>query len=157
MNILLQELLWLEDYLPQDSYIKKSMFGGKAYYINNKIIMLIFASEGDNTYKGHVYNFSIWHGVMFPAEKIFHSDLLVKFPFLINHPILPKWLYLSIESEDFEENAKLVIKDILKYPEIWGSTPKIKKSRATKKQSSKKIKKNKPNLKQPQIFRDKKS
>jgi len=44
-----------------------------------------------------------WKGVLLPVERHYHESLTEEFPQLAPHPILPKWLYLSDETDRFEE------------------------------------------------------
>lgn len=122
------ELKWIETLLPSGT-IRKPMFGGFAYYLDSKLILTAFESPGDTSYKNKKFLFEIWHGLMFPCEKIHHELLLRDYPFLINHPVLPKWLYLPISNESFEENAEIIFKQIRKNSPFFGVIPKTKKPR----------------------------
>ena len=152
----LEHLLWIEELLPEGNYIKKSMFGGKAYYIGPKIVLALFGSEGDYEHKGEVHDFEIWNGCMFPVEKMYHPALLKKFPFLVNHPVLPKWLYLPYDSEDFEDHATLIMKNILRNQNVWGTIPKDKKSKGAKTVKVKEEKISKQDYLIPRMFQDEK-
>lgn len=139
-------LQWVEDSLPR-SHSRKKMFGGFAYYIEEKLVLVMFETYGNKIHRGKKFEFEIWNGCMFPVEKELHSEVLKAFPFLINHPILPKWLYLPAESEDFENNADLLIKELRKRNIWFGTFPKQKK--AKKEKPSGRI-----NMRVPQMFRD---
>jgi len=130
-----QELKWVEDLLPEFEYRRKSMFGGFGYYIGDKMVLATFESTGNRTYKRKKYPFEIWNGCMFPVDREFQEKALARFPFLTPHPILPKWLYLPIETENFEELVSEVIAQVVKPTSFWGSIPKPKSS---KKKRSKK-------------------
>lgn len=123
-------LRWVEDFLPE-GYLRKRMFGGYAYYIDEKLVLVWFETEGNKNYRGVRYDFEIWNGCMFPAEKDKHQSVLERFPFLIPHPVLPKWLYLPQENEDFESHVEAVLREIRRRNPILGSIPKAKASKKT--------------------------
>ncbi len=124
-----QELKWIEELLPDGDYRRKSMFGGFAYYIGEKLVLATFESTGQRTYKRKRYPFEIWYGCMFPVDREFQEKALARFPFLTPHPILPKWLYLPLETENFEELATEVMAQAVKPTGYWGSFPKAKSSK----------------------------
>lgn len=109
------ELKWIEDLLPEDGYRRKAMFGGFSYYIDEKMILLMFETEDKR-----------WNGVMFPVDKEFHPQALGKFPELTEHSILPKWLFLPLETEGFEELVSEILREVLRPNSIWGTIPKGK-------------------------------
>ncbi len=100
-------------------------------------MLVLFESEGEKSHRGKKFQFEIWNGCMFPVEKEFHSSVLSKFPFLINHPVLAKWLYLPAESEDFESKVELVMREIRRQNPKFGSFPKAKKSKTSSRGNSK--------------------
>lgn len=119
---------WIEELLPE-GYLRKAMFGGFAYYLDEKLILVIFESPGDRTYKNITVDYDIWDGCMFPVEKA-HQDKAKKlFPVLRPHIVLPKWLYLPKQSEDFEAITSKLIKAITKYSNIFGVYPKPKRNK----------------------------
>ena len=142
----LSNLQWVEENLPR-LHQRKRMFGGFGYYIEEKLILVIFETYGNKEHRGQKFNYEIWNGCMFPVEKDLHPEVLQAFPFLINHPILPKWLYLPAESEDFENNADLILKEIRRRNAWFGTFPKQK--RPKKEKSSGRI-----NMRVPQMFRE---
>lgn len=121
----LENLFWTEDLLPAE-HLKKRMFGGFAYYLEEKLVLVAFESEGNKTYRGQKFDFELWYGCMFPAEKENHPAILDLFPFLFPHPILAKWLYLPAESEDFETNVQTVLRELRRRNPLFGSVPKSK-------------------------------
>jgi hypothetical protein len=130
------ELKWIESLLPKGEYRRKGMFGGFSYYIGEKIILLTFESpDADRTYRGQSYDFEIWNGCMFSVEREHHEKALKRFPFLVNHPILPKWLYLPLKTEGFDDLVSEVIEQAVKPTGYWGSVPKgkVKKGRISTK------------------------
>ena len=142
----LNELHWVEE-LILTSAIKKPMFGGYAYYRDNKLILVIFENPGDRKHKNINYTYDLWNGCMFPCEREQHSLIKTKFSFLINHPVLPKWLYLPLDSEYFEDSIKKIIREINKVNSPFGVFPKLKKSKKLKTHG-------KIDLKKPQMFQD---
>lgn len=133
------ELLWIEDLLQNKNLHRKPMFGGFGYYDGDKMMIASFESQGDTTHRGQKYSFEIWNGLLFPLEKEFHQKALKQFPILINHPVLPKWLYLPLQTENFDDLATSIIKAILKPQSYWGviSAKKKKKSQVSVKNNTK--------------------
>ncbi len=81
-----QDLAWIAELTPKNT-IRKPMFGGFAYYLDSKLILVLFESIGDFTYKNKKYDFELWNGCMFPADYEQHESIKKKYPFLINHPV----------------------------------------------------------------------
>lgn len=128
------ELKWIESLLPEEGYRRRGMFGGFGYYIDDKIVLLTFESPGGNrTYKKKTYPFDFWNGCMFPVDLGVQEKALQQCPFLVPHPILPKWLYLPIETENFDELVETVLAYVNRPHSIWGSVPKGKGKTASKK------------------------
>ncbi|NUN05823.1 MAG: TfoX/Sxy family DNA transformation protein [Bdellovibrio sp.] len=109
------ELKWIEDLLPEDGYRRKAMFGGFSYYIEEKMILLMFETDDKR-----------WNGVMFPVDVEFHPQALAKFSELQEHSILRKWLFLPLETEGFEELVPEILREVLRPNSIWGTIPKGK-------------------------------
>jgi len=133
----LNTLKWIENLLPT-GYRRKSMFGGFGYYIDEKMILAAFEGGEDRSYRGQKFDFALWNGCMFPAEKENHDEILKLFPFLINHPVLPKWLYIPVESENFDDHIETIMKEIRRQSPLFGTIP--------QRQSKKKISKKDPLL-----------
>ncbi len=93
------------------------MFGGFGYYLQEKMIMITF--EGDDPR---------WSGALFPVDKEFQDQALRAHPILRPHSILAKWLFLPMQTEDFDEHVTGILRDIIKPNSFWGSIPKPKKS-----------------------------
>lgn len=149
----LDELQWIEDLLPE-SFNRRAMFGGFAYYDGPFLKLIMFENGSDK-----------WNGCMFPAEKEHHEKLLSQFSFLTNHSVLPKWLFLSINDENFEDHAKKVVRELARPQSLWGTIP-DKKKKAEQKATGKvkaKNQKEKPvkiepvsatDMRKPRMFRD---
>lgn len=142
----LNNLQWVEENLPR-LHQRKRMFGGFGYYLEEKLILVIFETYGNKQHRGKKFDYEIWNGCMFPVEKDLHPEVLQAFPFLINHPVLPKWLYLPAESEDFENNADLILKEIRRRNAWFGTIPKEKKPKKEKAVG-------RINMRVPQMFRE---
>lgn len=147
----LENLDWIEDLLPK-FIVRKAMFGGFAYYVEQKMVLAIFEDEKTRTYKNKTAKYAIWNGCMFPVEKHLHAEILEQYPFLTNHPVLPKWLYLPAESENFENNVEEIILQIRKRNENFGVIPKSKNKKLTTK--AKKEKFEKIDTRRPRMFSD---
>jgi hypothetical protein len=131
-----QELKWIENLLPEGGYRRRGMFGGFAYYIEDKIVLLIFESAGGSrTYKKKTYAFDFWNGCMFPVDHELQEKALKVCPFLVPHPILPKWLYLPLETENFDDLVEEVLIQVTRPNSYWGSLPKPKNKGRTSKKS----------------------
>lgn len=122
---------WIEELLSRD-FIRKPMFGGFAYYFENRLVLVMFENPGDRSYRKIKYEYDLWNGCLFPAEREVHHEIFQKFSFLINHPILSKWLYLPLDSENFEAHAEELVKQIRKRNPKFGVIPKVKKTKRKK-------------------------
>lgn len=125
----LANLQWVEELLDQ-GVLKKPMFGGFAFYRNGKMVLALFESSSrevaDRTHKGKSYDFEIWNGCLFPTERQHHPALLKQFPHLVPHPVLSKWLYLPLETENFEVIVQGLIDQINRGVPEFGIIPKAK-------------------------------
>lgn len=118
------ELAWIEDLLPDEGWRRKSMFGGFAYYFEEKMILLTFEGAEPR-----------WCGALFPVDKEFQAKALAAHPVLTPHSILPKWLFLPMQTEDFDEQVESILRDVLRPHSYWGTIPKAKKSSEKKKKA----------------------
>ena len=103
--------------LPKD-YTRKPMFGGFAYYSENRMVLALFENQEPH---------SNWNGCLFPSEREFHLAILKKHVCLSNHPVLPKWLYLPLDSENFDAHVEELLKEIRRRSPLFGIIPKEKK------------------------------
>ena len=125
MRKLVRELIWIEELLPSGC-IRKPLFGGFSYYLENRLVLALFEKNGDRKFKNKTYDIELWNGCFFPMEREQHLVILKKFPFLVQHPVLPKWLYLPTNTENFESYIELLIKEIRKRNLSFGIIPKPK-------------------------------
>ncbi len=89
---------WLWEPLEADaSFLLKAMFGGKAVYLDGRMQMVFFAKVGP------------WRGVLVCTGRTFQDSLCAEFPALSPHLVLPKWLYLSEASDDFERVGQRLV------------------------------------------------
>ncbi|MDF9828419.1 hypothetical protein M2103_002529 [Ereboglobus sp. PH5-5] len=97
--IKIHPLAWLWEPLEGDpSFMLRPMFGGKAAYLDGKL-MLFFPSGGDPA----------WRGMCVCTGYEHHGSLMADFPALAPHSVLPKWLFLPEEHERFESVAEKIV------------------------------------------------
>lgn len=129
---------WVLDLFAEGDLLHKHMFGGRAFYYDGKMVLVIMASPGERSYKNKTFPFDIWNGLLFPTEREVHGTIMSRYPMLVEHPVLPKWLYMPFDTEDFDELAVQILKEIrLPRPE-WGIWPKPKKRKSKDKIKSRK-------------------
>ncbi len=120
-------LTWVYEDLEEDlSFATKRMFGGLAVYYNGLMVLLLSESPGDTEFRGQDYGEDIWNGLLFPTFREHHESLMSDYPDLKPHPVIPKWLYLKMDTEDFEELALDMISKIKAGDERFGIVPKSK-------------------------------
>lgn len=112
-------LYWIEELLPVNA-IAKAQNGGVAYYIEDKFVLFLTEDSKTTLHKGINYPFQLFYGVFFPIVKLKHNAVIAKFPFIENHPVKKEWLYLPAENENFEEEVKLVLREVLKKNPLFG-------------------------------------
>lgn len=112
-------LNWIEELLPNE-VISKKMSNGVGYYLEDKFILFLSEDSKTTLHKGISYPFQLFFGVFFPIIKLKHNAVIAKFSFLENHPVKKEWLYLPAENENFEEEARLVLREVLKNNPLFG-------------------------------------
>jgi hypothetical protein len=142
MKQILSELQWIEDQLPPE-ITAVPRYGGWAYYLENRLVMILVEHRtGIREHKGVAYPFELWRGCILPIEKFKQNAFFLKLPLLENHPANKNWLYIPAESENFEDEVKVFIREIAKRNPLLGiamkfkgppSVPVPKKSAAPKK------------------------
>ena len=109
---------WIgENLSSRHDLIEKKMFGCLAYYLSGKLVLVL----GDKD--------DPWNGVLVPTDFIHQESLIHDLPNLIKHPILGKWLYLAESTPEFEDDAVMIAKLILKNDSRIGVVPKPKKKK----------------------------
>ena len=88
--------LW-EPLLDDPSFVLRPMFGGRAAYLDGKL-MLYFSAKAEP-----------WRGVFVCTERIHQTSLIADMPELSPHSVLPKWLYLPESVENFERLAAFLV------------------------------------------------
>lgn len=126
MKEILQNLLWIEELLPLTvQSIPKH--GGLAYYLDGvQVLILVEQSLSSYEHKGVSYPFRLWNGCIIPVEYKRQSAFFLKYVFLENHPVKRDWLYIPAESENFEEEVRLVLREINRGNPLLGIQPKAK-------------------------------
>lgn len=145
MEPLINELLWIEELLPHD-ILMIPKFGGHAYFLDEHLV-LILVERAERTYehKGVTYPFDLWRGAIFPVQQRRQNAFFLKYLFLENHPVNKDWLYIPMESENFEEEVKQMLREISKRNILLGiplksEAPRNLAAKPKKKKTSKKIK-----------------
>jgi hypothetical protein len=155
------ELKWIEKLLPE-GFLRKHMFGGFGYYVDDRIVLALFENPGDYTFNNHKFDFEVWNGCLFPTEREHHEEIKKHFPILIPHPVLSKWVYLPSQTEDFDSIVEEVLREIRRRSSLFGVTPKAKKKSTVKSitTKSKSISKGRSeqiktiDTRRPQMFRE---
>lgn len=123
----LNQLLWIEELLPLQEIETAPRHGGMAYYLDQKLV-LILVEQSNSTYehKGVSYPFQLWNGCIFPVEYKKQNAFFLKFTFLENHPANKDWLYIPFDSEDFEDEVKQFVREIVRRNPLLGTPVKTK-------------------------------
>jgi len=112
-------LYWIEELLP-NGIISKKMPEGVGYYLGDKFILLLSENSKTTLQKSINYPFQLFFGVFFPIVKLKHNAVIAKFQFLENHPVKKEWLYIPTENENFEDEVRLVLREVLKGNPLFG-------------------------------------
>lgn len=109
---------WIWEPLESDAtFVLRTMFGTKALYLDGKL-MFCFAAKQEP-----------WSGVLVATDRQHHPSLMTELPVLTPHPILSKWLYLSVSSDSFEREAGHLIRLAKRRDERLGIVPPPRKRR----------------------------
>ncbi|MFA5257718.1 MAG: hypothetical protein WC360_06170 [Opitutales bacterium] len=112
------EYAWLaEPLLRIEGALPRRFFGCDSVYARGKLLLVL--SDGEEP----------WKGAFFPVERPNHAEVLARWPALTEHPVLPKWLYLSAADERFEMLARELVREIERGNPLFGVVPDPKKSR----------------------------
>jgi hypothetical protein len=112
---------WLWEPLEAEpSFVLRSMFGAKAVYLDGKLMLCFCASEEP------------WCGLLVCTDRAHHAALLIDFPELTPHAILPKWLYLSEGAETFERAGQRIVGLARRRDPRIGVVPQPKKAKRPK-------------------------
>ncbi len=111
-------LQYLMDELAEHpGYLQRAMFGCVGCYYQGKIVAVLADKEPP------------WRGFIVPVERDQHAAIIAEFPQLVPHPVLPKWLLLDDEHDDFEDAAECIVNYIREEDPRFGVIPKPKKKR----------------------------
>ena len=133
---LLRNLSWIEDLLPPDLHMIPK-HGGHGYFLDSNLVLVLVEHQNrEYEHKGIKYPFDLWKGCIFPVEQKKQNAFFLKYLFLENHPANKNWLYIPLDSENFEEEVKLMLNEISKRNPLLGMPMKFdgpkKKSDPTK-------------------------
>jgi len=108
--------LWVvESIMEEPSYIDRAWFGCRAIYLHGRLMLVLCAGEEP------------WNGLLIATEHKFHDSIREDFDYLVQHPVLKKWLYLAETSEDFENVAMDIVEAIRIRDQRFGIEPKERK------------------------------
>jgi len=107
----------------------KKMFGGLAIYRDNYLLLALMEDDKDQIWKGKKYDFPLWYGLLIATDHPHHPHLKKKYPQLINHPVLGKWLYLPRKNKKWVDQTKKICSLILRGTNLVGVRSKIKASK----------------------------
>jgi hypothetical protein len=133
MALKLSGLLWIDELIFESKasaeWVRKPMFGGYAYYFKGMLVIVLMESPGEKSYRGQKYDFEIWNGVLFPVEWENQANILKKYPHLLQHPVLKKWLYWPQDMEGFDSGVEEILREMSRGNVHWGIVPgsKVKK------------------------------
>ncbi len=110
---------WLIEPIAEDpSFVRKPMFGAVGCYLNGKMVCVLAARE------------EAWRWLLVTVDREQHESIMGDFPALRPHDILPKWLYIPEEHDDFEPVAEAVIEAIRQGDPRFGVVPPPRKRKA---------------------------
>lgn len=132
MKQVLSNLAWIEELLPQE-IASAPKHGGMAYYMDQKLVMIL-VEQSNSTYehKGVSYPFQLWNGCILPVEYKKQSAFFLKYSFLENHPFSKDWLYIPADTDDFEDDVKKYVREIVRGNPLLGLPVKFKLTPAEK-------------------------
>jgi len=68
-----------------------------------------------------------WNGLLIATDHVFHKSIGDEFDYVVQHPVLKKWLYLAEVSEDFENVSMDIVEAIRIGDQRFGVEPKVRK------------------------------
>jgi hypothetical protein len=98
-------------------FLFRPWFSGRAAYLNGKLVLFLVSGEEP------------WNGILIPTERVHHAWLMLHRPSLAPHSVLGKWLYLSEDAPQFEEDAKWLVVKIKELDPHIGVIPKPKRKK----------------------------
>jgi hypothetical protein len=140
MDSELNQLQWTRQLLPDDMHFAPKHGGLGCYQDMNLVLILVESPSRTYEHKGVKYPFDLWRGCIFPIEQKKQNAFFLKYLFLENHPANKNWLYIPLESENFEEEVKLMLREITKRNPLLGLPVKSAEKSTPRKKSLKKVK-----------------
>lgn len=108
--------LWVvESIMEEPSYIDKAMFGCRGIYLHGRLMLVLSSGEEP------------WNGLLIATDHEFHDSIRDDFDYVVQHPVLKKWLYLAEASEDFESVSMEIVEAIRIGDRRFGVEPKERK------------------------------
>src|SRR5579871_3328688 len=121
---------WILDaFREHPTFFTKSMFGGMAVYVFERLMLLLVEPTKSGRWK--------WHGVSVCTDLEQHAAIQAEFPALLPHGVLKKWLYIDSRHADFEATMEAVARRIAMNDRRFGILPKPAKSRKKKRSAAK--------------------
>ena len=109
-------LLWVvESIMEEPSFIDKVMFGCRGIYLHGRLMLVLSSGEEP------------WNGLLIATEHEFHDSIRGDFDYVVQHPVLKKWLYLAEASENFESVSMDIVEAIRTGDQRFGVEPKERK------------------------------
>ena len=143
----MNSLYWIEELLP-DGIISKKMPDGVGYFIGDKFVLLLSEESKTTLHKGINYPFQLFFGVFFPIVKLKHNAVIAKFQFLENHPVKKEWLYIPAENENFEDEVRMVLREVFRGSPLFGIPVKETAAEKRARESAEEI----PDMRKPSLF-----
>jgi len=134
---------FLEPLMASDTYFTKKMFGGLAIYYDGLMVLTLSEKAGDREWRGEKFSYDLWNGVLVCTSREHHESLKTDIPALVNHPVIPKWLYLPMEDANFEPLFDSLVEIIMNKDQRFGIVPGMKSRKSKKKKVKKATKKTK--------------
>jgi len=114
-------LQWLAEPLLEDpTFVLKSWFGGRM--ITHHGLHCLFLAAGGEP----------WQGVLVCTFHEHQPSLRADMPALVQHPVLGKWLYLPEAGENFESDARRLVRMVKARDPRIGIPPAVKKRKVRK-------------------------
>jgi hypothetical protein len=87
-------LLWIFETLEDDPrFVLRKLFSFDAAYLDGRLYLAAASGKGP------------WNGLMVCTAREHHASIQAKFPQLVSHKVLGKWLYISLSHPEFESVA----------------------------------------------------
>ena len=115
----------VEPLMNEPSYRERAMFGARACYLYERLMLLLCSRDGEP-----------WMGLLVPTEKEHQPSLMSELSALEVHPVIGKWLYLREELEEFEDVALRLVDLIMQNDARLGVVSPKKTQRKTQRKKA---------------------